>query len=476
MISADQIRSSFYGSSSILDRDCQLSFGQTPRTKADSGPAASISGTVPTTDIFGAGCAIDLTPTSRHILRLLRRRLVGPGGESRTSLIEADLRQLVMEIENAENEFLSELERTSVIAALESSLDDFDILTPLIENPRVNDIIARSFDDISIQIDRRNVQTDYRFPDTEAYRSFVENLLKRVGKSCTTSTPVVDAAVGSNIRLCVTHESFSPAGSGPMMTIRIARHSAVSLSALNAAELAPQILLEYLEILVRDCGATLLVSGEVGTGKTTLIRALAMAIDSAESILIIEDTHEIVLQRPFVRTLLTREANTEGAGRIEPAAAIRTGMRMAMNRLILGEMRDAKAAESFIDVCSSGHSGMSTIHARSARDSLVRLELFLGRAQGLAGSDTIRKEIANAVSVVVHLGVDRVHGKRRIIEILEIASFSDGAIQHIPIFSISSNDSGCEPRWQRGGGVSQFDVALRRSGVELPAVGAVVNV
>ena len=441
MISADQIRSSFYGIGSPFD----------------SRPASV--------------AAINLTPTARHILRQSRLRLAGRGTGLRSLPAEAELLELVRGVEGTENESLSEIERTSVIAALESALDDFDILAPLIENPRVNDIIIRSFDDISIQIDRRNFRTDYRFADSETYRSFVENLLKRAGKSCTTSTPVIDAAIGSNIRLCVTHESFSPSGSGPMMTIRIARHSSISLQALTSAELAPRILLEYLEVLVRDCAVTLLVSGEVGTGKTTLIRALAMAIDPAESILIIEDTHEIVLQRPFVRTLLTREANSEGAGRIEPAAAIRTGMRMAMNRLILGEMRDAKAAESFVDVCSSGHSGMSTIHARSARDSLIRLELFLGRAQGLIGSDTIRKEIANSVSVVVHLGVDRIQGKRRIIEILEIASFSDGAIQQIPIFTLTPIHARTDSQWQRNAGISQFDDALRRAGVELPPVG-----
>lgn len=470
MISADQIRNSFYGQSDPAP-------GPGRRT-ATAGPAGE-----PPLGGFNAEAAIELTPTARHVLRQARRKLAlgaarsaGAGPAAGKSLPdEAELLRLIRTVEESEKEQLSELERTTVVAALESCLDDFDILTPLIQNPKVNDIIIRSFDDISIQMERRNHRTDYRFTDAETYRSFVENLLKRVGKSCTTSTPVVDAAIGSNIRLCVTHESFSPPGSGPMMTIRVARHSAISLSALETAELAPGAVLSYLETLVRECGATLLVSGEVGTGKTTLIRALAMAIEPDESILIIEDTHEIVLNRPFVRTLLTREANTEGAGRIEPATAIRTGMRMAMNRLILGEMRDARAAESFVDVCSSGHSGMSTIHARSARDSLSRLELFLGRAQGQVGVETIRREIADAVSVVVHLGVDPAAGRRRIMEVIEIASYSDGAIQQLPMFRLANDGQAAGPVWRRGAGVSQFDKQLRAAGIELAPVGTVIG-
>ena len=71
----------------------------------------------------------------------------------------------------------------------------------------------------------------------------------------------------------------------------------------------------------------------------------------------------------------------DGEGRVPPAYCIRAGMRMAMNRIIFGEIRDAEAAEAFVDVCSSGHPGLSTIHARSASDALTRLELFLGRSQ-----------------------------------------------------------------------------------------------
>jgi len=37
---------------------------------------------------------------------------------------------------------------------------------------------------------------------------------------------VIDAALDQHVRVCVTHESFSPLGSGPMVTLRIARHAA----------------------------------------------------------------------------------------------------------------------------------------------------------------------------------------------------------------------------------------------------------
>lgn len=417
---------------------------------------------------------MQLTASARYVTREAKKRLAqqsAVGGE--TPKDEGELFRLIRLVEEAEGEELSDIERTAVAASLSASFDHYDILTPLVDNPDVNDIIVRAYDDISVQTHRRNIQTDLKFADYDSYRSFVENLLKRAGKSCTVATPVVDAAIDPTIRACVTHESFSPAGTGPMLTLRVARHRYISLESLVHFQLAPSNVLEYLAAIVASGTGTLLVAGEVGTGKTTLVKALALRIPEDEAILIIEDTHELLLQRRFVRTLLTREANTEGAGRISPAMAIRTGMRMAMNRLLLGEMRDGEAAEAFIDVCASGHSGISTIHARSAKDALSRLELFLARAQGNVMIDAIRRQIANAVSVVVYMGMDKFTGHRHILEVLEVESSSDGAIQVSPIFRYRPRQN--TPEWVREAGVSRFSDVLREQGVRLTENGSILR-
>ena len=446
-LTVEEVRSLYYGGSSTAD--------EMPTSITES--------------TFG-----QLTPVARHLFHQAKKRLgehsiVAPDHLPQ----EAELRSLIEHIQEEQDEELTPRERESLVASLSEALERYDILTPLVNNPEVNDVIVRSFDDISAQVGRRNIQTDVRFPDRDAYFSFVEHLLKRAGKSCTSATPVVDATIEPHVRVCVTHDSFSPPGSGPMMTLRISRHRNVSRQMLEESALAPALLLDYLCAIIASASSTLLIAGEVGTGKTTLVKALAQAIGEQEAILIIEDTHEIELSRPFVRTLLTREANTEGAGIITPAQAIRTGMRMAMNRIILGEMRDAQAAEAFIDVCSSGHAGMSTIHARSAQDALLRLELFLARAQPGIGFETIRRQVSNAVSVVVHLGMDKSEQKRRILQIVEIGTSADGAIQISPIFSF--DESRAIPTWRRSSGVTQFNSVIKAEGITLPKPGDLIE-
>lgn len=131
------------------------------------------------------------------VIREARRKLTVL--REHAEVTEGTLLKLVQAVEESEGEELTERERTAAIAALENSLLDFDLLTPLIENEELNDIIVRAFDDISVQKGRANIQTDLRFPDSNNYKGFVENLLKRVGKACTTGTPVVDAALTPEI-------------------------------------------------------------------------------------------------------------------------------------------------------------------------------------------------------------------------------------------------------------------------------------
>ena len=361
-------------------------------------------------------------------------------------------------------------ERRAAIALLAKSTEDFSVLSPLIEDEDVNDILVSRYDDISIQSGRVNTQTDICFPSHSAYLAFIDRVLSRSGKSCNHATPVVDVAINGQLRACITHESFSPPSMGPTMTIRIARHRSITAAELCGMGLAPREVMEYLRVLVSAGICSLLVSGEVGTGKTTLVRALASHIEPAEALLIIEDTQEIVLERQFCRTLLTRVANSEGFGSIRPSDAIRAGMRMAMNRIILGEMRDAGSAEAFIDVATSGHSGLSTIHANSARDALSRLELLLLRAQVGIGAETARRQIAQAIGVLIHIRLCPESGERRISEVVEVHSCSEGVIQLMPIFQYVPNAEHAKQLWKVCSRNSQYREALSRADYRFPSL------
>ena len=81
-----------------------------------------------------------------------------------------------------------------------------------------------------------------------------------------------------------------------------------------------------------------------------------------------------------------------------------------------------------------GHCGMSTGHANSPADMLSRLEtmVLLGEEIPLLA---IRKQIASAIDIIIHLA--RLRDKtRRVAEIVEVLSCTDGEIPLNPLFRV----------------------------------------
>lgn len=352
---------------------------------------------------------------------------------------------------------LSSFERDEILIHLESDGQNFGVLQPLIDDPSVSDIIISSFSKIAVQQGRRSVRTQVRFADQRSYEGFVERLLHRAGTSYSTKQPIADGMVGALVRVHAVHKSLCD--EGPYVTIRVNRFTSVGIDDLVRVGMAPRQVFDYLRAVV-GIGKTVLVVGEVGTGKTTLARALAGTIPQDESVLVIEDTPEIRLEHPHVRYMTTREENLEGEGKVSPAQCIRAGMRMAMNRVIFGEIRDAEAAEAFVDVCASGHPGLSTLHGRSAIDAVTRLELFLARAQRNADRALLGAQVATAVQVVVVADVCKLTGMRRIMDVRELGPVADGVLRQREIFSYR-NDTGT-PHWVVSGRVSAFRDRLEK--------------
>jgi Flp pilus assembly CpaF family ATPase len=85
-----------------------------------------------------------------------------------------------------------------------------------------------------------------------------------------------------------------------------------------------------------------LISGSMGDGQTTLLRALAGDVPLEESLVTVESDCELALD-PFtdrhheVVALEAREANVEDVGRISCADLVAWAMRMSANRVIVGE-------------------------------------------------------------------------------------------------------------------------------------------
>ena len=157
----------------------------------------------------------------------------------------------------------------------------------------------------------------------------------------------------------------------------------------------------------------IVVSGGTGTGKTTLLNALAAFADPGERIVTVEDAAELRLDQPHVARLEARPASLEGRGEVNVRALVRNALRMRPDRIVVGEVRGPEALD-MLQAMNTGHDGsLTTVHAGSPSEALRRIETMVLMAGLDLPHAIVRENVALAVDVVVHV-TRAIDGRRRV--------------------------------------------------------------
>jgi pilus assembly protein CpaF len=252
--------------------------------------------------------------------------------------------------------------------------------------------------------------------DPASLRTGLEVIANNLGKRLDEDNPVVEARLPEGSRLC----GYIPPAVQPWpgLTIRKFTGRRFRIDDLIARSTLTQQLAYFLWDQVR-AGRTLLISGGTGTGKTTLLNALAQYIPEDERIVTIEDTAELLIDKPNIVGFECQNDTFKKALSIEQL--LRTALRCRPDRIIVGEVRGTEA-RTLLDSLNTGHSGsLATIHANSAAKALRRFaNLVLHSHPQLSYAD-VEAEIADGVDYVVH--VERQPGRRAIREVLRVDDY-----------------------------------------------------
>ena len=295
-------------------------------------------------------------------------------------------------------------------------IDGFGPLTSLMEDERITDILVNGPDRIWVERDGHLAQTDASFGHQDDLRAFIDRMLSSSGARADAGRPIADARLGDGSRI---HVVLPPVASeGPLVSIRRFPRAPLSLNDLRISGMVDEMQSSRLRAAVSH-GETLAISGGTGSGKTTLLNALLGEIDPSERVVVLEETSELRPRCVHHVSLLTRESNLEGAGRIDLSDLVRAALRMRPDRIVVGEVRGPEALAA-LAAMSVGHAGsMVTVHARSAAavpDRLVSLALL---ARGGASQSSLREQVDAAFDLIVHLERHD-EGLRRVAHIDEV--------------------------------------------------------
>ena len=271
----------------------------------------------------------------------------------------------------------------------------------------------------------------------------IKNIARACGDEISDVQPILDARLEDGSRVAA---MFPPcAVAGPALTIRkfTRRYRLEDLVEMGA--LTPAVASRLVDAIASQ--QNVLISGGTGTGKTTLLNALAARIPDEDRIIVIEETAEIHLEKPNLLRLEARRAQPP-LGQEAPLPAVtiadllRATLRHRPDRILVGEVRGAEAFD-LLQALNTGHLGsLSTIHANSAEQALTRLSHCVLTANvGLPHRST-REAIALAIHLVVHIA--RLNGRRRVTEVVAVRGYDADADRFVLEPAVQEHDGVAE--------------------------------
>lgn len=363
--------------------------------------------------------------------RLFSRINVSAAVLSGREKLAHELGPVIAEIAAAERIMMTAAELERTVTLILDDMFGLGPIEPLLLDPTVTDILING--PHRVYVERRGLLelTEVAFRDNEHLTNVAQRIAASVGRRVDETSPTVDARLADGSRVNIVLPPL--ALDGACISIRkFAKHRLGIATMVQQGNLSPGMG-KLLEVAAR-CRLNIIVSGGTGSGKTTLLNALSRMIEQGERVITIEDAAELRLQQPHVVRLETRPASIEGTGEINQRDLVKNALRMRPDRIILGETRGAEAFD-VLQAMNTGHDGsMTTLHANTPRDALVRLENMVISANAGLPTRAIRSQIVSAVHLIVQISRMR-DGVRRVQQITEVVGLEGDVIVTQDLFA-----------------------------------------
>ena len=167
---------------------------------------------------------------------------------------------------------------------------------------------------------------------------------------------------------------------------------------------------EYLKLLTRYQNGLILVTGSVGSGKSTTLAAMIQQINMERH------DHIITLEDPIEYVIRSRNCHVSQREVFTHTQSFATALRAALREdpdvIMVGEMRDLETISLAITAAETGHLVLATLHTANASRTLDRLlDVFPPEQQ-----EHIRVMVAESLrGIISHQLIPRKDGTGRVL-------------------------------------------------------------
>ncbi|MGM0577085.1 MAG: ATPase, T2SS/T4P/T4SS family [Myxococcota bacterium] len=291
---------------------------------------------------------------------------------------------------------------------------DFDGLNALLGDASVEQILINGWDRVAIVRAGGTAFHPAGFGSREGLDATVQELVRTLGYEGGSTPPVIDSVLPSGASVHIVGRPLAP--EGPVVTIRRPRTQVVTLEQLVERGVVTREATSYLSNTIAE-RKNVVVAGLPGSGRTTVLNALACLVPSDERVVVLEDAREIGLPQDNVLHLdkSALEDHAEDYVALVP--------QLLAERVVIDPVSGADVYP-FVAMALGGYRGsLATATSDSAHGLLRRMSLELELFAGARFDDRARAMVSEAVDVVVL--VKRTDEGTRVVEIVEVEGVGD---------------------------------------------------
>lgn len=282
--------------------------------------------------------------------------------------------------------------------ALKINDEYYGDLLPYIRDDKITDI---TWNGSSLWIDHleRGRYREDLFLETDFINNFSTRIANLANKNFNVSEPLLEAET-DDLRISIIDNSVT--NTDKSLAIR----KTPAVRRLNESKMisegyANEMLIKMLFLLVRG-HCSFIVTGDVGSGKTELVKYLTKFIPDYERTISIEDNYELRLSK-INKNLDCVEIRVNES--FDYTMAIKAALRQLCKWLLMSEAR-SKEVVQLLEAASTGCCIMTTIHSDDVRKIPDRIVNMMG----LQGEEK-RNDVYNFFDVGIKVGVRKSEGK-----------------------------------------------------------------
>jgi len=323
----------------------------------------------------------------------------------------------------------------------------FGVLEDCFADPRVSDVYATApvtANPLRVVVDGETMRTNVRLTE-DGVAALASRFRRTSGRGFSRADPTLDAAAetatGGRIRVAGVTD---PVSDGVAFAFRAGGEDAFTLPALVANGTLPPDAAALLSLAV-ERGASVLVAGARGAGKTTTLGALLWEFPAETRIVAIEDTPELptAALRTAGRDVQPVRTTVDDGPGIAPTEALRTALRLGEGGLVLGEVRgeEAQVLYEAMRVGANASAVLGTIHGDGGESVRERVVSDLGVPES---------SFATTDLVVTLEAYERDGDRARRVSAIEEVVDRDGGAGFDALYALDGDDPAPTGRIDRG--------------------------